>query len=92
MGLQSSRGLPIVSDAVVHDGRTSLQRYPCEKRDKDYHMSTSRTNVTTTMSDWDIGYDAAMNGLPCPDPANEDMGHGHTAGEKTLWRLEDDAQ
>lgn len=55
-------------------------------------MSTSRTNVTTTMSDWDIGYDAAMNGLPCPDPANEDMGHGHTAGEETLWRLEDDAQ
>lgn len=47
---------------------------------------------TKTLSDWDIGYDAAIAGLPCPDPANEAMCHGHTAGEQTLWRLEEEAQ
>jgi len=47
------------------------------------------TTATATVSDWNIGYDAAMHGLPCPDPSNEDMGHGHKAGEAVLWEMED---
>ena len=38
-----------------------------------------------TMSDWNIGYDAAMHEKPCPDPYNEDMCHGHNAGKVILW-------
>lgn len=37
MGLQSSRGLPFVSDAVGYEGRTFLQRYPCDKREKEHY-------------------------------------------------------
>lgn len=49
-------------------------------------MKNNLTQITE--SDWNIGYNAAMEGSPCPEPHNEEMAHGHTAGEETLRRIE----